>query len=108
MEDYGFKFKIGDRVTMAECAIEAAAANAQLKPDAYARYTTPLLIVRGRLLEECYGGIQRHYDCRAIHRGQRTVGDVDVAFSAPIGSNGLFRLSEPELQLLAVATDAPK
>jgi hypothetical protein len=95
--DFGFKFNIGDRLTVSECARQAELANAELKPDSYARVSKPLLIVRSRLLEECYGGIQRHYDCRVIARPSRTVGSMEVSFSgSQVG--GLFRLSEPELE----------
>jgi hypothetical protein len=93
-----FKFAIGDRVTLTECAREVARLNAGLKADAWATYQAPLLVVRGRLLEECYGGAQRHYDCRAIMRPSKTVGDMTISFSAKDLGAGLFRVSEPELQ----------
>jgi hypothetical protein len=98
MSDNGFKFNIGDRVTPIECVRERDAANADLKADAWAKYQAPLLIVRGRMLEECYGGAQRHYDCRVIHRPSKTVGDMTLAFTAQQPVSGIFRLSEPELQ----------
>lgn len=103
MEDYGFKFKIGDRVTLTECVRERDALNATLKADAYGRYTATLMAVRGRHLEECYGGIQRHYDCRIIHVPTRTVGNMEVSFAGDLRV-GYVRVSEPELQL-AEATE---
>jgi hypothetical protein len=106
--DYGFKFAIGDRVTVRECAREAAELNAGLKPDAYARYQAPLLVVRHRWLDECYGGIQRHYDCRLIHLPSRTVGDMTIHFSLTEAVKGLCRLSEPELQRYDEAQNADR
>lgn len=60
--DYGFKFKIGDIVIH----IGSSLIQEEDKIDSIFRMGQEKLLIVGRILDECPGGIQRHYDCRPI------------------------------------------
>lgn len=103
--EFGFKFTIGEDVLFAATVREAAAMNAALgekKP--WSRDGRPQrFTVQYRVIDECYGGVQRHYDLRAIV----AAGSLDVTTVGVVGittANGLLRASENEL---VSAADAP-
>ena len=64
-----FKFNIGDIVTTAPL-IRDAELGKRISPEKVHR--PAMLVILSRSLEECYGGIQRHYLCRTyVERGLR-------------------------------------
>lgn len=78
-----FKFKIGD-VVMTTTFSQMKQTSKHIKPQ--------LLQVVERNIQECYGGVQIHYDVRAHVIGE-------FGSSAAFHQN-LFRLTEPELMLI--------
>jgi hypothetical protein len=60
--DFGFKFKIGEIVE------HVGTHNIREKTAVIFSRKSRLMII-GRVLDECPGGVQRHYDCRAIING---------------------------------------
>lgn len=96
MENYGFQFEIGDTVTVKAAIAEAEYANRAYPEGSYGRIRPPRLVVVHRRLEQCYGGTQRHYDCRLVH-ALKTVGSDMVGYSMSEVVKGLHAFSEPEL-----------
>jgi len=78
MDDYGFKFKVGDTVRF-KCL--------RLTKESRALAKRPKGMVLERLLQECPGGIQRHYELRIFH---------DSGYDSAIGS--IHRFNEIELE----------
>jgi hypothetical protein len=78
--DFGFKFKIGQTV---EHIGSHPIRNKDKKIIMFSRKQK--LFIVGRLLDECPGGVQRHYDVRAI------LGDSSLA-------TNLVRFNEIELK----------
>lgn len=61
MKDFGFKFEIGEIVTTKA----AVASYTNLPDDEGKRYSPQDLFIIERTLQQCPGGIQRHYHCRS-------------------------------------------
>jgi hypothetical protein len=62
--DFGFTFRIGDWVKLVGTQARPLP-TAKSWADDFLRRETRYLVV-SRMLEQCYGGTQRHYFCRGV------------------------------------------
>jgi hypothetical protein len=76
MEDFGFKYKIGDIVILKVAAEEARARCAEGEQASPYR---GMIVVR--LLDECSGGVQRHYHV-AFSNATTTHNEIELAAAA--------------------------
>lgn len=89
MEDFGFKFKIGQFVQHVGKLTHAKKG----RDFGWAIGAAPVrFLVVERVLQECPGGIQRHYTCRAV-------------FADGHIKDSLFQMNEVELIEEAVAAE---
>lgn len=79
-EDFGFRFALGDLVEH----VGAAPCNAESLVINWGHDQRVKLVIIDRILEQCHGGVQRHYTVRAV--------TAHGNFGQP------FRCSEPELR----------
>lgn len=101
-QELGFTFAIGDDVFFVATVRECAAMNTGREDKRLWRDARPQrFTVCERIVQECYGGIQRHYDLRAI--GPMGSMEVVVGISGGATSHGHYRAAENEL--VAATTD---
>lgn len=102
MEDYGFKFKIGQFVRHVGTleAQHRVLAAIDLKMEGYPqksektstiiKHNCSSMLIVNRILENCHGGYQRFYDVRIS-------GDVGIVCPGGGSTMQLVRFAEPEL-----------
>jgi hypothetical protein len=107
--EFGFKFNIGDDVIFSVARRASERWNAEHSEKEKKKMLTdtpcdphPFSVVH-RLLEECYGGVQRAYYLRAASVQDRW-SPVAVVEGVKATVDGLFRASEIELEALESAT----
>lgn len=80
----GFRFKIGDIVrhkaadTMDASGFESRKDGDAIKKFRWGGSRGTRYIILGRIIEECHGGIQRHYRCRLVSA------EGSVPYQAPL------------------------
>lgn len=102
MEDYGFKFKLGQFVrhvgvveaqhqmlTAIDTLMEGLLQKEERRNTIIKHNCGSMLIVN-RVLENCHGGYQRFYDVRIL-------GDIGPVLCGTSSPMGLVRFAEPEL-----------
>ena len=102
--DYGFKFSIGETVVVTATRVEADRLNL-LSEEAkestiYGRYLPTLLSIVERALQECPGGIQRHYVCRGIIPTGKTLGGQPIV-GCSVAAGAYSSFNEAELEARA-------